>query len=141
MTEQPSDATASVQRFSDVLAAYLEALDAGWAPPREQLLARYPVLADELRTFFTNQDQVNGMAGPLGTPTAPLATAEETLNGVTPWTGGRIFGDYELLEEVARGGMGVVYRARQISLNRVVALKMVRAGQLASPAELQRFRN
>lgn len=66
----------------------------------------------------------------------PLATQT-----ISPTAGMRVkyFGDYELLEEIARGGMGVVWKARQNSLNRTVAIKMILAGKLADAAEVQRF--
>ncbi len=49
------------------------------------------------------------------------------------------FGEYELLSEIARGGMGVVFRARQAKLNRLVALKMIRSGELADAEQVKRF--
>jgi serine/threonine-protein kinase len=72
-----------------------------------------------------------------GTPSEP---ADE--NGEFPaGTRVRYFGEYELIKELGRGGMGIVFKARQISLNRAVALKMIRSAALASEDELRRFQN
>src|SRR5262249_60547733 len=102
--------------------------------------------AAELQVSFADHDRVDQMASPLRPPPQAQALADTTTlaPGATATVpslqaaAGCRFGDYELLEEVARGGMGMVYKARQGSLDRIVALKMILASQVASPPDVHR---
>jgi tRNA A-37 threonylcarbamoyl transferase component Bud32 len=123
-----------------LIADYLQSVEAGQVPNRQDLLDRHPELADQLRAFFADLDRMDRQAAPLRIDDDPDATVQPDPSGPSALATVRYFGDYELLEEIARGGMGVVYKARQTSLNRTVALKMILAGQLAGESEVQRFK-
>jgi hypothetical protein len=83
------------------------------APGREELLAHYSDLAEEPTAYFANRDHVDRLAGPLSLGEgdrafgATAAPAGSTV-ALSPGARSRYFGDYELIEEIARGGMGVV---------------------------------
>jgi eukaryotic-like serine/threonine-protein kinase len=133
----PSDPTGPGDPLDPIVADYLQQVEAGKKPDRDALLAAHPDLADRLRAFFADLDRVGRQASAFRLPD-PDSTVGDGGSSDLPRV--RYLGDYELLEEIARGGMGVVYKARQVSLNRVVALKLILAGTYASEAAIQRFK-
>ncbi len=127
-------------RLEELLAGYLHSLEKGQPLDRSALLAANPDLADDLQSFFGNRDAMHRLAEPLrAAAEAPTITGPSEIRGAGTGTTVRYFGDYELLSEIARGGMGVVFKARQVNLNRIVALKMILAGQLANDSDVKRF--
>lgn len=135
-------------QLAEVLDEYLQRLHAGQRADRESLLAKHP----ELRSALDCLEALDALAPPADS-SASDPTLELGLSLQTPAGGGtnadaaawpqadlpRDFGQYELMEEIGRGGMGVVYLARQKGLERLVAVKMILASNLASAEHVRRF--
>ncbi|HMC10295.1 MAG TPA: serine/threonine-protein kinase, partial [Pirellulaceae bacterium] len=136
----PGDSLEPSPQLLQILESYMEELENGSLPNPEELLARHPQLAEELRgclaslEFLNAKSEIRRVAsGQL--PAAshwPLATSHSPLGQL---------GDFRLLGEVGRGGMGVVYEAEQISLRRRVALKVLPFAASLDAKQLQRFKN
>src|SRR5262245_4042651 len=132
MTPAP-ESTTREQRLHEIMLACVEAEERGEAPDRDRLLAQHPEFAAELAEFFAGQ-RVEALLAAFRRATTVVELPPEIETPV------QSFGDYEILSELGHGGMGVVYKARQKSLNRAVALKMILTGKFASPADVERFR-
>ncbi|HVK12307.1 MAG TPA: serine/threonine-protein kinase [Gemmataceae bacterium] len=119
-------------RLANLLADLAEQQRRGTAPDIEAAARAHPDLADELRELWATAQFAAAFVSPAAIPTLPQTTAE-------PVPPPDSFGDYEILEELGRGGMGVVYRARQKSLDRMVAIKMMREARLSNDSDRGRF--
>ena len=150
-------------RFDDVVAEFLDAVEAGSPPNEVEFAARHPEFEQSLLAFFEDYRQMGGWLTPNDQAIASESSSEAADSGAstdgaspppvdsrvaktTAFSGSKptdprqpTLGDFVLLERIAEGGMGVVYKAKQKGLERIVALKMIRSGQFADDEEVQRF--
>ncbi len=130
-----SEVDSREQRLDAVLFDYLRAADAGQTPDRVEWLAQYPDLAGELAEFLDEEERFDRAAAPL------RAVGRAAAGGGPADAVPERLGDFRILWEVGRGGMGVVYEAEQLSLDRRVALKVLPFAATLGGTQLQRFLN
>jgi serine/threonine protein kinase/Flp pilus assembly protein TadD len=127
------------ERLLDIVESYLAQHAAGAVESPEEVLARHPEFVTELTDFFRARAQVDGVVAPLREAIqAEPQTVEQAASMLHTH---RELGDFRLIREVGRGGMGIVYEAEQLSLGRRVALKVLPFAATMDPRHLQRFKN
>lgn len=136
LTMQASLGVGATGGLDIVYGEYLLREQAGEAPPLEEFARRFPqhaaALERQIEVHHAMQASAAGSLGGQGPPRVVAAATPPAIAGLT-------LPGYTLLEEIGRGSMGVVYKARQIHLNRTVAIKVVRPEQLVHPVAIHRL--
>ena len=127
-----SDARNPVELLAE---EFLDRRRRGEQPTLREYTERHPELASEIRDLFPALLMMDDLGEDSGGATGSLVAAIRDVLGV----GLKRLGDYRILREIGRGGMGVVYEAEQESLGRRVALKVMSAGSLLDPKQVRRF--
>ncbi len=133
----PTDSDSRDMRLVDVLDRYERALKQGMAPPIEPLLLEHPDLADELRDALETLRCLWINKQSAARKDAEVVAAHDWFDG----SDSNVIGDYRLIREIGRGGMGVVYEAEELLLKRRVALKLLPLAALLDTTMIERFRN
>jgi len=120
-------------RLAQIMDDYLVSLEQAAPLDVESLIAAHPEFADEIRSITASLDLLHDA-------TKQMRPAEEQTDD-RPIAGTRRLGDFEMGREIGRGGMGVVYEARQLSLQRQVALKVLPFAAMWDQKQIARFRN
>jgi WD40 repeat protein/tRNA A-37 threonylcarbamoyl transferase component Bud32 len=153
MGPESISSTSGDERLNEILAALLEAFEQGEEPQCATWVSRYPEYRLELKEFFDSRTRLAPWVDPLRSAARAAMLVTPGLDsdstrfesiGESGKQGAAalpLLDEYELLGVIGRGGMGTVYRARQRSLNRLVAIKMLRDGAIASADDRRRFRN
>jgi serine/threonine protein kinase len=122
-------------RVIEALDEYLAALEAGQKPNRQEFLARHPEIADALAECLEGVEVLHNSSS------AASGSGRGWAGPGVDWQPGVPLGDFRIIREVGRGGMGVVYEAEQLSLGRRIALKVLPFALTLDPRQLQRFKN
>jgi serine/threonine protein kinase len=133
MSRSLTDSTQDDPRVLAAAREYLAELEAGRQPDRRAYLARYPELAEALGECLEGIELAQALRPP-ATPTEP------EIPPVGPGLTGEPLGDFQIVREIGRGGMGIVYEAVQLSLGRRVALKVLPFAAALDARQLQRFK-
>lgn len=141
MFSAEQDKTEHERQLDAIIAEYYRLPDADRSSDQNAFILRHPNFASDLKEFFSDA-RLLYIEDSSSLPTASLGQTVFDMSQQVKPAGGlvvRHFGEYEILEKLGTGGMGIVYKARQKKLNRLVALKMIRSGALANASDVQRF--